>query len=68
MANSTGHKLAAILAADTVGHSGLNQVGEESTHRAFSAYIDTVTALIYRRNGKVMHFAGNAVLADEIIQ
>jgi hypothetical protein len=61
-------KLAAIPAADVVGHCRLSRVGEESTHRALGAYIDAIAALIDRRNGKVLHIASNAALADEAMQ
>ncbi len=68
MAKNTRRKLAAILAADAVGHGRLSRVGEESTHRALSAYVDDITALIDRHNGNVMHFAAKDVLANEAIQ
>ena len=68
MAKNTRRKLATILAADAVAHGRLSRVGEESTHRALSAYIDAITALIDRRNGKVMHIVGDAALADEAMQ
>ncbi len=61
-------RLAAILAADAVGHGRLSRVGEESRHCALSAYIKTITALIDRRNGKVMHFVGATALADKAMQ
>jgi class 3 adenylate cyclase len=68
MAKNTRQKLAAILAADVVGHGRLSRVAEESTHRALGAYIGAIAALIDRRNGKVMLFAGDAVLAGAAIQ
>ena len=57
-------KLAAILYADVAGYSRLTGADEEGTHRRLSAYLDTITALIDKHHGKVMHFAGDAVLAD----
>ena len=57
-------KLAAILYADVAGYSRLTGEDEEGTHRALSAYLDAITHSIERHNGKVMHFAGDAVLAD----
>ncbi len=68
MANSTRRKLAAILAAYAVGYGRLARVDEASTHCRLSSYLDAIPGLIDRRNGKVMHFAGDAVLANEVIQ
>lgn len=58
------HKLAAILYADVAGYSRLTAEDEEGTHRALSACLDTITVSIEKHNGKVRHFAGDAVLAD----
>ncbi len=58
------HKLAAILYADVAGYSRLTGEDEEGTHRRLSASLDAITASIKEHNGKVMHFAGDAVLAD----
>ena len=57
-------KLAAILYADVAGYSRLTGEDEEGTHRLLSAYLDAITDSIERHNGKVLHFAGDAVLAD----
>jgi TolB-like protein/tetratricopeptide (TPR) repeat protein len=57
-------KLAAILYADVAGYSRLTTEDEEGTHHRLSAYLDVITASIKKHNGKVMHFAGDAVLAD----
>lgn len=57
-------KLAAILYADVAGYSRLTGEDEEGTHRVLSAYLDAITNLIEEHNGTVMHFAGDAVLAD----
>jgi class 3 adenylate cyclase len=65
VANSARRKLAAILAANAVGYVRLARVDEASTHCRLSSYLDAITGLIDRRNGKVMHFAGDAVLANE---
>ncbi len=43
MANSTQHKLAAILIANAPGHDWLSRIGEESTRRALGAYINVIT-------------------------
>ncbi len=57
-------KLAAILYADVAGYSRLTGEDEEGTHRALSAYLDTLTTSIEKHNGKVLHYAGDAVLAE----
>ena len=57
-------KLVAILYADVAGYSRLTGEDEEGTHRALSASLDSITDAIERHNGTVMHFAGDAVLAD----
>jgi len=57
-------RLAAIFYADVAGYSRLTGVDEEATHRLLSAYLDIVTAAIEEHGGVVMHFAGDAVLAD----
>jgi adenylate cyclase len=57
-------KLVAILYADVAGYSRLTGEDEEGTHRALSASLDLITDAIERHNGTVMHFAGDAVLAD----
>ncbi len=58
------HKLAAILYADVAGYSRLTGEDEEGTQRASSVYLDAIIDSIERHNSKVMHFAGDAVLAD----
>lgn len=57
-------KLAAILYADVAGYSRLTGEDEEGTHRRLSAYLDAITAAIEGYRGKVLHYAGDAVLAD----
>ncbi len=57
-------KLAAILYADVAGYSRLTGEDEEGTHRCLSAYLDVLTATINSYHGKVLHYAGDAVLAD----
>ncbi len=64
---STEHlrrKLAAIFYADVAGYSRLTGEDEEGTHRRLNAYLDAITAAIETHSGKVLHFAGDAVLAD----
>lgn len=57
-------KLTAILYADVAGYSRLTGEDEEGTHRRLSAYLDAITTAVEKHNGKVLHFAGDAVLAD----
>ncbi len=57
-------KLAAILYADVAGYSRLTGEDEEGTHRTLSAYLDVITTTINSYHGKVLHYAGDAVLAD----
>ncbi len=57
-------KLAAILYADVAGYSRLTGQDEEGTHRRLSTYLDHISKSVQQHRGKVMHFAGDAVLAD----
>ena len=57
-------KLTAILYADVAGYSRLTGEDEEGPHRRLSAYLDVITTFVETHNGKVLHFAGDAVLAD----
>ncbi len=57
-------KLAAIFYADVAGYSRLTSVDEEGTHRALRAYLDAITSLIQGLKGRVVHYAGDAVLAE----
>jgi adenylate cyclase len=57
-------KLAAVLYADVVGYSRLTGADEEGTHRTLSASLDFIAATIERRGGRVIHYAGDAVLAE----
>ncbi|MCZ6733318.1 MAG: adenylate/guanylate cyclase domain-containing protein, partial [Gammaproteobacteria bacterium] len=56
-------KLAAILYADVVGYSRLTGEDEDATHRRLSEYLDQIATTIERYRGRVMHYAGDAVLA-----
>ncbi len=56
-------KLAVILYADVAGYSRLTGNDEDATHRTLSAYLDLITGTIESHHGRVMHFAGDAVLA-----
>jgi adenylate cyclase len=57
-------RLVAILYADVAGYSRLTGADEEGTHRRLRAYLDAITGSIKKHGGTVMHFAGDAVLAD----
>jgi class 3 adenylate cyclase len=57
-------KLAAILYADVAGYSRLTGEDEEGTHRLLSAYLDALSQTIETYGGTVVHYAGDAVLAE----
>jgi len=56
-------KLVAILYADVAGYSRLTGEDEEATHRTLSKHLDLIANTIDSHHGKVMHYAGDAVLA-----
>jgi adenylate cyclase len=56
-------KLAAILYADVAGYSRLTGADEDATHRTLSEYLDLISGSIESHDGRVMHYAGDAVLA-----
>lgn len=57
-------KLAAILYADVSGYSRLTGLDEIGTHKQLSLGLDLITETIRASGGKVVHYAGDAVLAD----
>ncbi len=57
-------KLAAILYADVAGYSRLTGEDEEGTHRTLRDYLDLISSNIQRHAGRVVHYAGDAILAD----
>ena len=57
-------KLAAILYADVAGYSRLTGEDEDSTHRCLRAYLDIIAETVSSHSGQVMHYAGDAVLAQ----
>ena len=57
-------RLAAILYADVASYSRLTGEDEVGTHRTLSAYLDAMTDAVERYGGSVVHFAGDAVLAE----
>src|SRR5262245_8042876 len=57
-------RLAAILYADVAGYSRLVGEDEDATHRTLTEYLDLIASTIESRQGKVKHYAGDAVLAQ----
>lgn len=57
-------KLTAILYADVAGYSRLTDADEEGTHRIFRAHFDALTGGVEAHGGRVVHTAGDAVLAE----
>ena len=57
-------KLAAIFYADVAGYSQLTGEDEEGTHRRLSTYLDIISSSIRSYAGNVVHYAGDAVLAE----
>lgn len=57
-------KLAAILYADVAGYSRMTEEDEEGTHRTLVAFLDEFGAAIEGHSGRVVHVAGDAILAD----
>ena len=57
-------KLTAILYADVAGYSRLTEEDEAGTHRLLSESLDHITNEVERYNGKVEHYAGDAILAE----
>ena len=57
-------KLTAILYADVAGYSRLTGTDELGTHRQLSGALDFISRTIGERGGRVVHYAGDAVLAD----
>jgi class 3 adenylate cyclase/pimeloyl-ACP methyl ester carboxylesterase len=56
-------KLAAILYADVVDYSRLTGKDEDATHRRLSECLDFIADSVEQQHGKVVHYAGDAVLA-----
>ena len=57
-------KLAAVLYADVVAYSRLTGEDEEGTHRQLSRYLDLIASKVEAFGGRIVHYAGDAVLAD----
>ncbi|MCH6590356.1 MAG: adenylate/guanylate cyclase domain-containing protein, partial [Proteobacteria bacterium] len=54
----------AILYADVAGYSRLTGEDEVGTHKQLSAGLDLISGAIKAKGGNVVHYAGDAVLAD----
>ena len=61
---SVARKLTAILYADVAGYSRLTGADEVATHRQLSASLDLISERIEGAGGRIVHYAGDAVLAD----
>ena len=57
-------KLTAILYADVAGYSRLTGEDELGTHQRLGAALDLISNQIKGKGGTVVHYAGDAVLAD----
>ena len=57
-------KLAAILYADVAGYSRLTGEDEDATHQQLRQSLDVLSTSIEHHEGRVVHYAGDAVLAD----
>jgi class 3 adenylate cyclase len=64
MAPDLPRKLAAILYADVAGYSRLTQLDEVGTHEQLSVCLDLMAEQISSAGGRVIHYAGDAVLAE----
>ncbi len=57
-------KLTAIFYADVAGYSRLTGQDEAGTHKALGESLDVITSSIEENGGRVVHFAGDAILAE----
>jgi TolB-like protein len=58
------HRLAALLSADVVGYSRLMAQDEVATVRTLSACRDKITTLVRDKEGRVVDFVGDNMLAE----
>jgi len=56
-------RLAVIVYADVAEYSRLTGEDEDTTHRRLSEYLELIASNIESHRGKVMHYAGDAVLS-----
>ena len=64
MSEPLPRKLAAIFYADVAGYSRLTGDDEDATHRRLRDYLDLIADNVEARQGQIMHYAGDAVLAQ----
>ena len=64
MVDRLPRKLSVILYADVAGYSRLTGEDEDTTHRTLRDYLDLISSRVEHHNGQVMHYAGDAVLAQ----
>ena len=57
-------KLAAILYADVAEYSRLTGEDEDGTHLLLREFLDCISERVSEHQGNVVHYAGDAVLAD----
>jgi len=57
-------KLAAILYADVAAYSRLTGEDEDGTHILLREFLDFISSCVIEHQGNVVHYAGDAVLAD----
>ena len=64
MGDPLPHKLAAIVYADVVGYSRLTGSDELGTHRQLMIVLDYASETIEQSQGRVLRYAGDAILAE----
>ena len=62
--DAVSHKLTAILYADVAGYSRLTGDDELGTHRRVMSALDSATEIIKNGCGRVLRYAGDAILAE----
>ena len=62
--NHKHRRLAGIFYADVTNYTGLTEADEEGTHAHLMKYMDLVVGGIHAYHGKIVHFAGDAILAE----
>lgn len=61
---SLPRKLRAVLYADVAGYGRLTGIDEDATHQRLSTHLDLVERTVQAHAGRVVHYAGDAVLAE----
>jgi class 3 adenylate cyclase/pimeloyl-ACP methyl ester carboxylesterase len=56
-------RLTVVLYADVADYSRLTGEDEDGTHRQLSEYLNLIAELVDGHRGRIMHYAGDAVLA-----